>query len=135
MRPDKNQALYAEVLIQSASGKSVEPDSEITADTLHLYTPSEKDVNIVRSHFENSGFQTTALVGISIGINGPAQLFEQFFETTIYQNEQGYFSTHPENEVRNFDLPADVLSNAVADLVQAITFSPPIEFGPKGSFL
>jgi subtilase family serine protease len=135
MRPDKNQVLYADVLIQSAGGKSVEPDSEITAETLHLYTPSERDVDTVRSYFENSGFQTTALAGISIGINGPAQLFEQFFETIIYQNEQGYFSIHPENEVTDFELPAEVLSNAVADLVQTITFSPPIDFGPKGSFL
>ena len=134
MTADQQQMLYADVLLRPASGKTVADDTPITANNIGSMTPSDADVEVVRSWFENAGFQTSALAGISIGISGTLQQFEDFFESTIYQNEQGYYSVHPGNEITDFELPAGVLDGQVADLVQAITFSAPIDFGPEGSF-
>lgn len=133
MKPNPDQVLYAHVLLRHESGAPDE-DAAITAENIHRYAPSDRVVSIVRAYFENAGFETSGPDGISIAINGSVQLFERFFQSTIYQNEQGYYSIHPEADGDDFELPTRVLGAAVADLVQAITFSPPMDFGPTGSF-
>lgn len=92
----------------------------ITAATLAANQPPNETVETVQKLFSEAGFKLGPYVGISFSISGPRSLFEKFFGTRL-------------DKVQGYELPLDSLPKKVAALIQAVTFTPPPDFGPSGS--
>jgi hypothetical protein len=92
----------------------------ITAATLAENQPPRENVEAVQGLFRDAGFKLGPYVGISFSISGSKQLFERFFRTRL-------------SEVKSYELPLHALPKEVASVIEAVTFTPPPDFGPGGS--
>ena len=92
----------------------------ITAATLARNQPPNEAVEAARKLFRESGFQLGPYVGISFSILGPPSLFETFFGTRL-------------EKLQDYELPLNALPREMAALIEAVTFTPPPDFGPSGS--
>ncbi len=92
----------------------------ITAATLAANQPPKEAVEAARKLFRKAGFEPGPYVGISFSILGSRSLFEQFFGTRL-------------DKLQGYELPLDSLPKEVAALIEAVTFTPPPDFGPSGS--
>jgi hypothetical protein len=91
----------------------------ITAATLEASQPPRESVEAARNLFRKAGFNIGLYVGISFSISGPASLFESFFGIRL-------------DHLKSYELPLKGLPRAAADVIKAVTFTPPPDFGPSG---
>ena len=92
----------------------------ITAATLAANQPPKEAVEAARRVFRDAGFDLGSYVGTSFSISGPATLFERYFGIRL-------------KDLKSYELPLDSVPKDVADVIQAVTFTPPPDFGPSGS--
>jgi hypothetical protein len=123
--------ISAQVVLKPASGKRPRDGSEITAQNIHDYLPSEEAAARAKRVFADAGFEVGALVGNSFSITAPAPVFERVFKTRIRRQViPGGEAVVVESG--GHELPLGKLPKAMAHDVQAITFTPPPDFGPTG---
>ena len=92
----------------------------ITAATLAANQPPKEAVEAAQKLFRAAGFELGPYVGISFSISGSRSLFEKFFRTSL-------------DKLHGYELPLSVLPKEVAAVIEAVTFTPPPDFGPSGS--
>ena len=92
----------------------------ITAATLAANQPPPEAVEAAQKQFREAGFKVGPYVGISFSISGPPSLFESFFGVHL-------------DKLKSYELPLRALPKKVADMLEAVTFTPPPDFGPSGS--
>jgi hypothetical protein len=92
----------------------------ITAATLAANQPPKDAVEAAQKLFREAGFELGPYVGISFSIAGSRSLFESFFRTRL-------------DKLKGHELPLDALPKEVAAVIEAVTFTPPPDFGPSGS--
>jgi hypothetical protein len=127
----KPSLISAEVLLRSASGRAVDGTTIITAATIKEYAPAPESVAKAQKVFADAGFQVASLVGISFSISGPSTLFTEFFKTRLQFNARsGVLSINSDGST-SYELPLNALPKSISDLVIAVTFSPPPDFGPS----
>jgi hypothetical protein len=115
------ELLSATVLLRPAGGSSVADVAR--AETADQLLPNPQLAAQVQAYFREAGFDVTAAVGPTFSIVGPRQLFEQTFSTRLEGDErEGVRTTEGALE-----LP---LPPALGDAVEAVTFTPPPDFGP-----
>jgi hypothetical protein len=126
----KNQeVISAQVILRSASGKPFDPQTPITSSNIGEYTPSATTVAAARSAFTNAGFDVGNVVGNSMSITAPVTTFESFFKTQV-RYEQGRGMVAASNGMAGQELPVRNLPSEAVNLVEAVTFTPPPDFGP-----
>jgi hypothetical protein len=126
----KNQEIIsAQVILRSASGKPLDPQTPITSSNIGEYTPSATTVAAARSAFTNAGFDVGNVVGNNMSITAPVTTFESFFKTHV-RYEQGRGMVAASNGLASQELPVRHLPSEVLNLVEAVTFTPPPDFGP-----
>jgi len=84
----------------------------------------------VRDAFTAAGFDVGAVVGNSFSISAPASVFENLFKTHLRHKQEGGIVSARVQESGSFELPPQALPWSVAKNVQAVTFTPPPDFGP-----
>lgn len=134
MTLDRDQVISAQVLLRSESGKTIAADTIITSETISDYVPSPQDVAWASEVLADRGFDVAELVGISFSITAPASTFEEFFETQLCREEDGGMKAVRDDGSLGYELPLTALPESIADLVVAITFTPPPDFGPTEFF-
>lgn len=134
MSLDKQEVVSAQVVLRPASGKRLTGEAHITADNLSEYLPSPQAVTRVRDAFAADGFQAGAVGGNSFAITAPVHTFERVFQTTLRRGERGEVQAVRADGSTAYELPLEALPRSVADLVEAITFTPPPDFGPTNFF-
>jgi len=92
----------------------------ITAATLAANQPPQEAVEAARKHFREAGFKLGPYVGISFSISGPPDQFESYFKTRL-------------DQLKSYELPLAAVPKEVAAVLEAVTFTPPPDFGPTGS--
>jgi hypothetical protein len=92
----------------------------ITVATLAANQPPKEAVDAARKLFREAGFELGDYVGISFSISGSRSLFEKFFKTRL-------------DKLKGYELPLRALPKDVVSLIEAVTFTPPPDFGPSGS--
>jgi hypothetical protein len=92
----------------------------ITAATLAANQPPKDAVEAASKLFREAGFKLGPYVGISFSISGSRSLFEKFFGTRL-------------DKLQGYELPLDSLPKDAVALIEAVTFTPPPDFGPSGS--
>jgi hypothetical protein len=104
----------AQVVLRPASGQRV--TDPITSQNVREIMPSGADAALASGTFERLGFQVGSLVANSFSITGPTALFEKVFKTRL----------RPET----LELPTHALPKQIASIIEAVTFTPPPDFGP-----
>jgi len=126
----KDPILSAEVVLKPQSGKSL-TGAAITAETVKEFAPSAQAVREAQQYFAKAGFKVGELSGISFTISAPNSVFERAFGTKV---ERGPRGTVVAKGKTGSELPLDPLPPQLRRQVSAVTFSPPLDFGPTGSF-
>lgn len=116
-----SRIVSAQVILRPASGRTAR-EGTITAATISGYLPDPEKAEHIRRLFQELGFDTGEIVGTSFAITAPVARFEKVFDTKLgpknIRAEGGY------------ELPLDALENTITGAVEAITFTPPPDFGP-----
>jgi hypothetical protein len=121
--------LSAQVVLRPKDGGELTGDEAITSDTVERYLPSPEAASRVAGYLQGAGFEVSDVAGISFSITGPQALFEERFGDRLERRrERGVESVRTENG--RLELSLDRLPPEVARHVQAVTFTPPPDFGP-----
>jgi hypothetical protein len=107
----------AQVLLTPASGR-LPADREITAANVAAFTPDPATAAATAAAFAAAGFEVGALVGASFAITARRSVFDRFFGTTAAGARSG-------------EVPLAHLPHDLRRAVQAVTFPPPPDFGPR----
>ena len=121
MPRQKSSQLSAQVVLRPASG--IVPVEPITSKNIEQILPSPNAAALARDSFAAAGFEVGNLVGNSFSITGPLALFNKHFKTSIAAPSR-------ERRMARLELPSSALPRRVAGVVQAVTFTPPPDFGP-----
>jgi hypothetical protein len=132
MARQQSPVISAQVVLTPASGKPAPADTPVTAATLALFAPSAATVAAAADAFRALGFEVGPMVGTSFSITAPVDTFERVFKVDL-----GYLRKPHAARDRSrgktageLELPASTLPETLKPLVQAVTFTPPPDFGP-----
>jgi hypothetical protein len=126
----KQPVLSAQVLLRSASGKQAGGGAAITAANIGEYLPSSEAVAGARKAFAERGFQVGNVVGNSFAITASGKTFEKVFHTRLRRGAKGEVTVQGKSEPGSYELPLGDLPKDIARFVEAVTFTPPPDFGP-----
>ncbi len=122
-----DERLSAQVVLRPASG-GMTGDERITSANVQRFLPSPDAVTETTGYFREAGFEVSEVVGISFSIVGSPSAFERAFgERPERGVEKGVDTvrTRGGTELDLGRIPAPVRRH-----LQAVTFTPPPEFGP-----
>jgi len=132
MPSKKEQLMSAQVALRSASGKSYDGQTAITADNIADYAPSPDTVAKALAGFQRAGFEVGNMVGNSFSITAPKSVFEKLFKIKLQADERGGVKTRATKAApSDYELPVKALPQDLSQHVAAVTFSPPPDFGPS----
>jgi hypothetical protein len=130
---DKQQLVSAQVVLRSESGKSIRGNVPVTSQNLKDYLPSPETAKKVAQAFTENGFTVGSLVGNSFPITAPVDIFEKVFKTRLGQDKRGAILATSRDQAADFELPLGALAKEISDYIEAVTFTPPPDFGPTPS--
>lgn len=131
--PEEPQVISAQVVLRSASGKSIRDQTAISTKNIKDYLPSAADIQAVTTAFARAGFEVSPVVGISFAITAPVSIFEKVFQTRIQRDARGGIKATRTGQAATQELPLQSLPNEITERIEAVTFSPPPDFGPTPS--
>ena len=131
--PSKDtQLVSAQVVLKSASGKKVDGRTAVTSENIAEYVPSPDTVTAAAEGFRQAGFEVGNTVGNSFSITAPKGSFEKFFKIKLKAQARGDMKvTAAKGASEGYELPLKALPRNLSQLVDAVTFSPPPDFGPS----
>jgi hypothetical protein len=121
--------LSALVVLRPKDGRRLTGSEAITSETVDRYRPSPEGASRAAAYFRDAGFEVSELGGISFSITGHRSLFEERFGERLEPRREGGVDS-VRTEGGRLELPLDRLPPEVAGHVQAVTFTPPPDFGP-----
>jgi len=129
MSEEDRARISAQVILRAVSGQLM--DAYLTASTLGQYLPPQEAARQAQRSFLQAGFQVGPLVANNFAISAPAATFEEFFHTKLRPKEEGgWLCELPSGELQE-ELPMGALTEEVAQNLAAVTFLPPLDFGPS----
>lgn len=131
--PSKNtQLISAQVVLKSASGKSFDSETAITSENIADYAPSPNNAASAAAGFDEAGFEVGNMVGNSFSITARKSTFEKFFKIKLQAEQRGDVKVAAaKGATPGYEIPLRALPGNLSQLVAAITFSPPPDFGPS----
>jgi subtilase family serine protease len=130
MSPKKENIVSAQVILRPASGKSVTGQEAITSDNIRDYMPSPESFQAVASEFAAAGFEVSAAGPTGFSITAPAGTFEKFFGTRLQATERGGVESVGKDKSTSLELPLRGIPKGLSHHIEAVTFTPPPDFGP-----
>jgi subtilase family serine protease len=130
MSPRKGKTVSAQVILRTASGKSVTGQDAITSENIRDYMPSADTFNEAVQAFTKAGFEVSAAGPTGFSITAPTTTFEKFFNTQLEKEESGGVKARRKDMSTDLELPLRALPREVSKNVEAVTFTPPPDFGP-----
>ena len=126
MRLEKNEIISAVVILRSASGQEIGPETLITSENLDIFAPPPDAYSIASRFFRSMGFEIGPMSGLSFSITASVNKFETIFKSSLYRSaKDGIESTDG-----HLELNMDHLQDEVRKVIQTVTFSEPPDFGP-----
>ena len=130
MTLDKNRIISAQVILRPAGGGSLRDYHPITARNVHEAMPAAKSVEQATTAFRLAGFDIGAVAGASFSISAPAGRFQKALGVKLELEAGGGIQCVLPNGQRSYELPLEKVPREAARVVEAITFTPPPDFGP-----
>jgi hypothetical protein len=124
--------LSAQVVLRAASGKRMDGTAAITAANIAEYLPAPATVSAARQAFSERGFRVGEVAGNSFPITASEETFEKVFHTKLRKGQKGEVTVGRKKGTASYELPLTQLPESVKRYVEAVTFSPPPDFGPTG---
>lgn len=134
MRVKGETVISAQVLLTSASGKKIGPETLITSANVEEYTPAAKTIAQASEVLTKLGFEVGELVGISMSITAPASTFDRVFGVPLSQTSDSSIQVIGADGSLRQEIPSHTWPKPLSDLAVAITFVAPPEFGPTRFF-
>lgn len=132
MSSKRSKLISAQVVLRSASGKSFDSKTAITSENIDDYSPSQDSAASAAAGFSEAGFDVGNMVGNSFSITAPKSTFEKFFKIKLQVEERGDVKVAKgKGAPSGYELPLQALPPNLSQLVVAVTFSPPPDFGPS----
>jgi hypothetical protein len=120
--------LAAEVILRPPGGRLSGRD-RITSANVAAYLPESAAVAAATDFFRDRGFEVSEPRGISFTITGPQSVFERTFGTSLAVIRQDGV-TSVTGEPGTLELPLGQIPSKVRDVIEAVTFTPPPDYGP-----
>ncbi len=120
----------AQVVLASATSASVQHGDAITAENVQAYAPSAQAVDLIPKTFREFGFVVDAVVGNSFSVTAPTTLFESVFRTHLHVEGDGVVVAESKPGAASYELPLAALPRWTRPYIDAVTFTPPPDFGP-----
>lgn len=130
----KDQVVSAQVVLQPASGEAIDAETVITSENVQDFAPSPGAAAEATQAFAAMGFDVGDVVGISFSITAEVSTFEQVFETRLREDGRGGVEAVRDDGSASYELPLEPLPESLSNLVVAVTFTPPPDFGPTEYF-
>jgi len=126
MRLKKNEIISAEVILRSASGQEIGPETLITSENLDIFTPPPDAYSIASRFFRSMGFEIGPMSGLSFSITAPVGIFEEMFEENLQRSVKGGI----ECVGGSLEFSLAYLPENIRRIIQTVTFTEPPDFGP-----
>ncbi|MGH3666581.1 MAG: hypothetical protein ACRDU8_10940 [Egibacteraceae bacterium] len=109
-----------------------DPDRPVTAETVAELAPHAEAAARARDWFAEQGFDVGELVGTSFAVTAPRSRFEATFGDHVKVEGAGAATGGAASVAGRDDrtLSLERLPETVAEALQAVAFSPPLDFGP-----
>ena len=120
----KNEIVSAQVLLATAEPLHA---AQLTAQEIHRVLPPTAVVEQVQADFAEAGFAVGEAVGLSFSITAPVGVFERIFKTKLSRTARGGIIISPGGAEL---LPLAKLRPLLAQNIEAVTFTPPPDYGP-----
>jgi subtilase family serine protease len=127
----EEREISAQVVLRPESGKSFDGSTEITSANIQEYLPSSETIRRVRGAFISNGFDVEPVYANSFAITAKAERFEEVFHTKLQMDETHGVQVIQQDNTTGNELPLEGLPKSIIPLIEAVTFTPPPEFGPK----
>ena len=128
MDVDTNPVISAQVVLRSPSGKPAA--GHVTAENIREFLPTPDIATRVRTAFTAAGFEAGPVVGNSFSISATVGVFESLFNIHLRHQQEGGVASVRIQESGSYELPLQALPRSVIENVEAVTFTPPPDFGP-----
>jgi hypothetical protein len=125
----KQQIVSAQVVLRSASGRIPDGTSIITSETIRDFMPSGETVARVRDALIALGFDAGTMVGNNFAISAPVDTFEKVFKTHLRRQEGGGVVSVKDDGSESYELSLEGLPPSIRNLIVAVTFVAPPDFG------
>lgn len=126
----KAKAVSAQVVFRPASGEKLDRRAAITAENIEQYAPDPDRVAAAARVLSEQGFQVSELAGNSFSITAPPDVFEKAFGVQLSGSDKKGMSFVDDKGEARYELPPAHLPKELRAAVEAITFTPPPDFGP-----
>jgi hypothetical protein len=126
---ENDAPLTAEVVLVSPQPSISGP---VTSENVHERLPLPDQVARAQSGFARLGFSVGRAAGVGFSITAPKSVFEQVFRKRIVAEPNGL--ARVADAPQEFDLPLAALPDDLRQVVAAVGFQRPLDFGPTGSF-
>jgi hypothetical protein len=132
MAHKKEKTISAQVILRSASGKAVTGQKAITSANVRDYMPSDEALAAATQAFSAAGFEVSAAGPTGFSITASEKIFEKVFETRLQAPEGGAGGTQVSRKdgSTSLELPLRGLPRELSQYVEAVTFTPPPDYGP-----
>lgn len=117
----------AQVVLRPAGGGRA-PEI-VTSANVHEALPSRESVASASRHFAGAGFSIGSAAGNSFSITGRVLDFEKAFGVMLRSRADGGMEAVDQSGTGSLELPLGTLPPAIARIIEAITFTPPPDFG------
>lgn len=124
------EIVSALVLLKPADGSDYGPDTNVTADNLAKYSPSQEATWAAQRAFGELGFEVGPMIGISFAITAAPETFVRVFGVKLMEQSPGDVGLAGNDGGFRYELPHEALSGDLVKLIRAVTFSPPDELMP-----
>jgi hypothetical protein len=126
---ESDTPLTAEVVLVSPQPGVSGP---ITSENVRERLPLPDQVARAQSSLARLGFSVGRAAGVGFSITAPKNVFEQVFQVRIVVEPNGLALLA--DAPQEFDLPLAALPDDLRQVVAAVGFQRPLDFGPTGSF-
>jgi len=125
---NSDEMLSALVVLRPGPGRQLGDTGAITAANVAESLAPPQAVATAEAHFAGLGFQIGPSMGASFSITGPRSAFEEAFGPLRVSGKRA--ARQARTREGELELPLDQLRDDVREVVQAVTFTPPPDFGP-----
>jgi hypothetical protein len=101
----------------------------ITSEEVSRFLPPPEAVDETAAFFGREGFEVTGVAGMGFSIVAAPALFERVFGEPLELGEEAGVGTAG-TAGGALELPLGMLPEEIRRLIQAVTFTPPPDFGP-----
>ncbi len=131
---DYNEIISVQVILQPSSKIVINGESLITSNNIVGYAPPPDAYALAKNIFISLFFEVGPLVGISFSITAKDSVFRKIFNVSFQKDYKGGIQCVKNDKSQSKKLPLDHLPDELIEVIQSITCTESLDFGPAEYF-